>query len=85
MNVRDISITVAKAMRLTDLHFKFNDNIGDGRGWVGDVRSMLFDVTKLKSTGWTLSLNSQGDVQEAVKRKLLGPSRQRSLRIVNRS
>ena len=83
MNVKDIGITVAKTMGLTDTHFKFNDNIGDGRGWVGDVRSMLLDVTKLKSTGWTLSLNSRGAVEETVKRKFLRPWKQKNLRIVN--
>jgi len=42
----------AKTMGLTNLQFKFEGGLGDGRGWVGDVRSMLLHVTKLKSLGW---------------------------------
>jgi hypothetical protein len=44
-------------MGLTSLRFKFNGGLGDGRGWVGDVRSMLLDVMKLKSLGWIPGLN----------------------------
>ena len=40
----------AKTMGLTNLRFKFNAGLGDGRGWVGDVKSML-EVKKLKSLG----------------------------------
>ena len=71
ISVKDIGVTVAKAMRLTDLQFKFNDGLGDGRGWVGDVKSMLLDVKKLKSRGWTPKLNSRAAVEETVKRKII--------------
>jgi UDP-glucose 4-epimerase len=71
MSVKDIGITVSKGMGLTDLNFKFNNDLGDGRGWVGDVRSMLLDVTKLKSIGWSPRRNSRRAVEETVKRKLL--------------
>ncbi len=59
----------AKTMGLTNLQFKFKGGLGDGRGWVGDVRSMLLDVTKLKSLGWIPGLNGWNAVEETVKCK----------------
>jgi len=71
MSVKEIGATVARTMGLTNLQFNFNDSLGDGRGWVGDVKSMLLDVTKLKSTGWTPRFNSRSAVEETVKLRLL--------------
>jgi len=70
LSVKDIGTAVAKTMGLINLRFKFNGGLGDGRGWVGDVRSMLLDVTKLKSLGWIPRLNSRNAVEETVKSKL---------------
>ena len=71
ISVKDIGATVASIMGLTDLRFTFNDALGDGRGWVGDVKSMILDVKKLRSMGWTPTLNSRSAVEETVRRKLL--------------
>ncbi len=59
----------AKTMGLTNLRFKFNGGLGDGRGWVGDVKSMLLEVKKLKSLGWIPKLSSRNAVGETVKCK----------------
>lgn len=39
--------------------FRFNDALGDGRGWKGDVKTMRLSVEKLMSLGWKPSLNSE--------------------------
>jgi len=70
LSVKDIGTAVGKIMGLTNLRFKFNGGLGDGRGWVGDVRSMLLDVTKLKSLGWLPTFKSRNAVEETVKSKL---------------
>jgi len=31
----------------------------DGRGWKGDVKNMLLDISKIKSLGWKPKLNSR--------------------------
>ena len=39
-----------------------------GRGWVGDVKNMLLDVTKLKAKGWKPKYNSKEAVRQTVRR-----------------
>ncbi len=70
ISVKEIADTVGRMMGLHDLQFKFNGVLGDGRGWIGDVKRMLLDVTKLKSTGWSPMLNSRAAVELTVKQAL---------------
>ena len=44
-----------------------------GRGWKGDVKNMLLDITKLKTLGWKPKLNSRQAVREAAKSLLTTP------------
>lgn len=67
LSVKEIAITVGKTMGLPKLEFNFNGGLDDGRGWVGDVKSMLLDVTKLKSIGWTPKLKSRAAVELTAK------------------
>jgi UDP-glucose 4-epimerase len=39
--------------------FRFNDALGDGRGWKGDVKVMRLSVEKLMGLGWKPRLNSE--------------------------
>jgi len=39
--------------------FRFNDVLGDGRGWKGDVKVMRLSVEKLMGLGWKPRLNSE--------------------------
>ena len=38
-----------------------------GRGWVGDVKNMLLDVTKLKAKGWKPKYTSKEAVRQTMK------------------
>ena len=38
-----------------------------GRGWIGDVKNMLLDVTKLKAKGWKPKYNSRKAIRQTVK------------------
>ena len=67
ISVKQIGETVVQAMGLTDVQFRSNGGLKDGRGWVGDVKLMLLDVTKLKSSGWIPKFNSQEAVEQTVK------------------
>ncbi|HEX4922316.1 MAG TPA: NAD-dependent epimerase/dehydratase family protein [Candidatus Bathyarchaeia archaeon] len=67
ISVKTIGSIVAGLMGLPDTQLKFNGGLGDGRGWIGDVKTMLLDLTKLKSTGWRARLDSRGAVEETVK------------------
>lgn len=67
IDVKDIGLLVAKNMGLTDPRLSFNGGLKDGRGWVGDVKTMLLDVSKLKSIGWDPKLNSREAIEQAVR------------------
>ena len=66
IRVSRIARIVAMEMGLAGVVLR-NSAQGEGRGWIGDVRSMLLDTTKLKSTGWSARFNSEESVRRSAK------------------
>ena len=58
VDVKRIAEIVCEEMDVNP-RFRFNDVLGDGRGWKGDVKAMRLSVEKLMSLGWKPSLNSE--------------------------
>jgi len=50
-------------MGLEGLGFRFTGGVDGGRGWKGDVKTMLLSVDKLSSLGWKPSMNSEEAVR----------------------
>ena len=48
---------------------EFKD-LGDGRGWPGDVREMMLDCSKLKGQGWNVRYDSRSAIETTVTRYL---------------
>jgi len=67
IDVKTIAQIVVKEMRLKNVEFHFTGGVDDGRGWKGDVKNMLLDITKLKSHGWKPELNSRQAIIKATK------------------
>ncbi len=68
ISVDEIASIVVKEMGLKDVVFHLNPQTPDGRGWVGDVKNMLLDITRLKETGFKLKYPTSGQaVSRAVK------------------
>jgi UDP-glucose 4-epimerase len=63
-NVTEIAHTIINEMKLKNVKLKYTGGVDGGRGWIGDVKNMLLDVSKLKKQGWKPKLNSQQAVQE---------------------
>jgi UDP-glucose 4-epimerase len=59
IDVKSIAEIVAGEMGLRNLKLKFTGGVDGGRGWKGDVKSMLLSVNKLLSLDWKLTLNSE--------------------------
>lgn len=57
-NVKTIAKTVTEQMKLKNVKFKLTGGVDGGRGWKGDVKTMLLDVKKLKTLGWKPKFNS---------------------------
>ncbi len=64
-------ITIAKIicnlLSLENVKFLTTGGTLDGRGWIGDVKQMLLDISKLKELGWTPKLASLEAVELASK------------------
>lgn len=68
VSVVDVADTVCEAMGLVGVEYTFKPATEDGRGWPGDVKQMLLDVSKLKGrTGWRPSCGSKEAVRMAAK------------------
>jgi len=65
VNVRRIAEIVVEVLNLKNVKFKFTGGVNGGRGWKGDVKVMLLDVSKLKSLGWKPKYNSEAAVRKA--------------------
>jgi len=65
--VMDIAKMVCDSMNLKDVQIKPNGGVEDGRGWIGDVKLMLLDITKLKKLGWAPELSSAKAMELATK------------------
>ncbi len=72
MDVRQVARAVVDEMGLSDVRFKFRPGTPDGRGWLGDVKLIILDIGRLKSTGWRPSLTSEEAVRRTVRALLEG-------------
>jgi UDP-glucose 4-epimerase len=54
-------------MKLNNVKLTFTGEVDGGRGWKGDVKNMLLDMSKLKALGWKPKLNSEQAVREAAR------------------
>jgi len=63
VDVKRIAEIVSKEMGLQDLEFRFTGGVDGGRGWMGDVKTMLLSADKLLSLGWKPKLNSEEAVR----------------------
>jgi len=67
IEVSRIAEIVCEEMNLSNVKFKFTGGINGGRGWAGDVKNMLLDISKLKSKEWMPKYNSEEAVRLTVK------------------
>jgi UDP-glucose 4-epimerase len=63
VDVKRIAEIVCEEMRLEDLEFRFTGGVDGGRGWRGDVKTMLLSVDKLLGVGWRPRFNSEEAVR----------------------
>jgi UDP-glucose 4-epimerase len=70
ISVLDIARIVIEEMGLRNIRIRL---VGgpEGRGWVGDVKVMQLDVSRIEGLGWRPRLGSEGAVRRATK-ELLG-------------
>ncbi len=63
ITVREIADIVVEEMGLENVEYTYKLMTSDGRGWPGDVKIMLLDISKARSLGWKPSLSSKEAVR----------------------
>ncbi len=63
ITVREIADIVVEEMGLENVEYTYKPMTSDGRGWPGDVKIMLLDISKARSLGWKPSLSSKEAVR----------------------
>jgi UDP-glucose 4-epimerase len=62
VDVKRIAEIVCEEMNVKP-KFRFNDALGDGRDWKGDVKAMRLAVEKIMGLGWKPTLTSEESVR----------------------
>jgi UDP-glucose 4-epimerase len=62
-DVKTIANIIIRGMGLTDVDIDFKPG-PDGRGWPGDVKRMLLDISKLRRLGWSPRYRSTDAVRK---------------------
>lgn len=58
VNVMSIAKIVSERMNIENVEFVTTGGADNGRGWIGDVKKMNLDISKLIKSGWKPSLSS---------------------------
>lgn len=66
INVLDIASIVSKTMDFKTAKIITSGGTQDGRGWIGDVKEMNLDITKITNLGWKPKINSRSAIEKAV-------------------
>ena len=64
-NVLEIASIITKSMNLKNVDIVTSGGTNDGRGWVGDVKKMQLDISKIINLGWKPKLNSNSAIEQA--------------------
>jgi UDP-glucose 4-epimerase len=67
INVLKIADIVCVELGYRRVKYKLTPMTTDGRGWPGDVKVMMLDVSRLKSIGWSPRMNSEEAVTRTVR------------------
>ncbi len=66
LTVKKIAEIVSEEMGLDNVNFIYRDRF-NGRGWPGDVKNYLLDISKIKKHGWTPKHNSEDSIRKTVR------------------
>jgi UDP-glucose 4-epimerase len=65
INVKTIAKIVMEEMKLNNIKFHCTGGVDGGRGWKGDVKNMLLDISRIESRGWKPKWNSEQAMKKA--------------------
>ncbi len=66
--VKEIADVVVRTLGLNEVRYRYRPATPDGRGWPGDVKLMLLDITKITGeTGWQPKYTSREAVERTAR------------------
>lgn len=65
ITVLEVADIVVEVMGLKGVKYRLTGGVDGGRGWVGDVKYMYLDISKLESLGWSPIYGSREAVRKA--------------------
>lgn len=68
VDVSEIATAVIEEMGLVNTRLSLTGGVDNGRGWKGDVKNMLLDISRMASLGWEPQYNSREAVRLTAKR-----------------
>lgn len=73
LDVVSIAKIVAGALHREGIHLKVSGGVDGGRGWYGDVKTMLLDTSRIERLGWKPTMNSAESIKAATEEMLEKP------------
>ena len=70
IDVDTVAKIISEGPGLKEVRFFHTGGVEGGRGWVGDVKKMWLDISKLKALGWRPEHNSAESIREAARAML---------------
>ena len=67
IDVSSIGSIVCKSLGLENVEICTKGGTKDGRGWIGDIKNMQLDISKVTNLGWSPKLDSKLSVEKAAK------------------
>ena len=67
IKVKDIIDIILEEVQIKNIKKIFTGGVDGGRGWAGDVKTMLLDIQKAMNFGWQPTLNSSEAIRKTVR------------------
>ena len=67
IDVMSIAQIVCNSMNLSNVNIHTSGGVDNGRGWIGDVKKMNLDISKIKKIGWTPKYSSKTAIELSTK------------------
>ena len=67
VSVTEVAEIVVQEMGLDGVEFRFTGGVDGGRGWIGDIKNMLLETSRIKSLGWRPKLSSREAIELTVR------------------
>jgi len=72
VSVAEVAKIVVNELGLDGVEFRFTGGVDGGRGWVGDIKNMLLETSRIKGLGWKPKLCSKDAIRLTVREMIEG-------------